>query len=700
MSPEAHDRPELNEFQKRRLTVTCQYIDKQLMNVEAVLDQSVSKAAFPKYRFEIPPAQRRTIEGYIARIRAQLLRILDGQRIAMPAPFVSPVHAIHVDLTFIEIAAEELFPQYMRGYGDVPAPVAVELNGIAGELLGLASKLDRYVRAGIGEDLKDRLEHLDKVADEYALLRAIERVVSARGMIEYRQAIANILDRAEDKSFEIAVFGRVSSGKSSLLNAILGSPVLPVGVTPITAVPTRIVFGERASLNVWFAERPTQSLEIDLLSDYATEQGNPGNRRHVTRIVVELPATRLQSGVSFVDTPGLGSLATTGATETLVYLPKCDLGIVLIDAGSTLTPDDIRTIESLHEAAIPAQALLSKADLLSDDDRARVIAYVTEQLSRECSLDLPVHAVSALPSHHELLDRWFEADILPLYQRSQELRAASLRRKVAVLRDSVASSLALFLRADSAAAGPSAEKIRAVEARLRGAHGAIEAMASAIETETATMPSRVQEPIDASASDLTEFWRRSSDLPDSADARAAKAAARSIQLRVQELRKEIESLAERLATDLQASAETLAIPDKPNRDDFASLVREVPAFEPPLVKLESRRPRLLGVLGNRVARAIVRRKLMRDLAPQLAIALETYAGLLRSRALNILQELRAHFESYADNYRAQAAAHHGRETLTAPEIAAIRADLESLGANSHRGTDSPNKQRPGSRRES
>jgi GTP-binding protein EngB required for normal cell division len=685
MSSETHNRPELNEPQKRRLAVTCQHIDKQLVDVEAVLNQSASNAAFPKYRSQIPLAQRRTIEGYIARIRAQLLRILDGQRIEKPSPSISPVHAINVDLTFIAIAAEELYPKYMRGYGEVPEPVAAELNGIAGELLGLVSKLSRYVGAGIGEDLKARLEHLEKTNDESALLRKIEQVVSARGMVEYRQAISNILDRAEDHTFEIAIFGRVSSGKSSLLNAILDTTILPVGVTPITAVPTRILYGERASLKVWFAVRPSQSLDIALLPEFATEQGNPGNQRHVSRIVVELPAARLQNGVSFVDTPGLGSLATSGAAETLAYLPKCDLGVVLIDAASTLTPGDIQTVDSLHEAAIPVAVLLSKADLLSDEDRARVVTYVHDHLSRQCDVDLAVHPVSALPSHRQMLDVWFQSEILPLYQRSQELRTASLKRKVGALRDSVASSLAARLPVVSGAAIPSVENIREAEARLRGAHGAIEALALAFDRETEKMPSQIHQPIEMAAAELIEVWRGKKDFPVSAGASARAAVVRGIQSRVQHMRKQMESLAENLWRELEASADTLGIPDKPNRDEFASLVRELPVFDPPLttMNLELRRPASLTFLGQRVAQAMVKRKLMRDLAPQLAVAVETYAGLLRKRALDVLEQLRTHFESYADNYRAQAAAYQDGHDLTGAEIEAIRSDLKSLGADVH-----------------
>src|SRR5208337_3222577 len=101
---------------------------------------------------------------------------------------------------------------------------------------------------------------------------------------------------------------------------------------------------------------------------FATEQQNPGNAKHVTRITITITASRLASGVSFVDTPGLGSLATSGAAETLAYLPKCDLGVVLIDAGSTLTEEDVRTIRALQEAAIPAHILLSKTDLLDRPD--------------------------------------------------------------------------------------------------------------------------------------------------------------------------------------------------------------------------------------------------------------------------------------------------------------------------------------------
>ena len=446
MNPATPDTPDrLNEFQKRRLRVSCEYIDKLLSSIEEVLYQSSSKSVFPKFKSEVSLAQRQTIENYIARIRAQLLRVLDGQDISQGKPSILATHSIRVSLTCIEIAVEELYPKSMQGYGAVPEAVAAELNGICGELLGLVTRLDRYV-SGDEDDLKKRLERLAQTSDETTVLHQIEKVVRERGLVEFHSSISAILERAEDRTFEIAVFGRVSSGKSSLLNAIVGADVLPVGVTPVTAVPTRIAYGEKLGITVWFADHPSEQIGLDQLSAFVTEQQNPGNERHVTRVVVQLPAKQLRDGVTFVDTPGLGSLATRGAAETLAYLPKCDMGVVLVDAASSLTPDDLQTILALNEAAVPVTVLLSKADLIGEQDQQRVVAYVKEHIKDECKLDLNVQPVSAMPAHRALLDRWFENDIVPVYASVRDLRTASLKRKVGALRESVAASLKGRLR--------------------------------------------------------------------------------------------------------------------------------------------------------------------------------------------------------------------------------------------------------------
>jgi small GTP-binding protein len=241
-------------------------------------------------------------------------------------------------------------------------------------------------------------------------------------LIELRSPLAMLLERSESPVFEIGVFGRVNSGKSSLLNYLLGSTVLPVGVTPVTAFPTRVSYGTEARAVIAFAEDKPQTIELARLAEFVTEQENPGNAKHVARVSVEVPSSPLREGVAFVDTPGLGSLATAGAEETMAYLPRCDLGLVLVDAASTLTHEDLAIVQALYRSGAQAMVLVSKADLLRNAERQQTTEYVQRQLATQANLELPVHLVSVLGDHAALCDREQEGFLRPADGTSIEAR--------------------------------------------------------------------------------------------------------------------------------------------------------------------------------------------------------------------------------------------------------------------------------------
>jgi GTP-binding protein EngB required for normal cell division len=679
-----NSRETLNPFQANRLRVTCQYIDKLLAEIEEILHSTASKAAFPRYRTDILPAQRRTIEDYIARLRAQLVRVLEGQGIAREKSSIPASRAVLVHLGAIDIAVEELKPKYMRGYGVVPETVATELNGIVGELGGLIQRLDRYLSEGVGEDLKARLDRLDRAGNDLELLKKIEEVVRARGLVEFRPSIAAILDRAEDKSFEIAVFGRVSSGKSSLLNAILETDALPVGVTPITSVPTRVVHAKESSLTVWFSEAPTKKLPIAELPEFATEQQNPGNQKHVVRLVLALPSPALRTGVTFVDTPGLGSLATSGARETLAYLPKCDLGVVLIDAGTTLTAEDLQTIMALQQATNPVNVLLSKADLLSVQDRERIVTYVKEHIASECRLDLAVHPVSVVASCRVMLDDWFEHQITPLYARSQELRAASLQRKIGALRDSVTAALQARLNRRKQVSTDADERARAAEETLRKATGIIAEMRSVSAGYAEDAADTVSDAVARAAKGLVEAWSQTSAEAIASEELVRQSLTGFVQEQVAKLQKEITALSIQLRSDLRQCAADLGTSDAPGEDEFQSVVRGSPVFEAPIFGMQLSRPTSAQLFGRNAAERSVAKQISRQLPQSFYTAVEAYWQLVKAWSASVIGQLSKRFESYAENYRAQAEVALGRHEVTKEELDGIAESLASMKADAVR----------------
>jgi GTP-binding protein EngB required for normal cell division len=414
-----------SEHHERHVRTTFQYIDKLLSDAEHTMADAGSPSPFRRYSDDTTPIQRKVTHDYILRIREAMRRVMEELNVPPPEPHSGAMWAAAINLMYCSISLNELTPERMRAYGSLSTQAADRLDHIRAELDGLVAKLRGFLGKGAGGDLQQRLQQFGKTGDEIRLLGEIERIITAHGLVEFRGALSMLLDRMESAAFEVGVFGRVTSGKSSLLNYILQTDVLPIGVTPVTAIPTRISHGPVAEAGIEFAEAQPQIISLSELPEFATEQKNPGNKKHVTRIFVKLPSDRLAEGVTFVDTPGLGSVAVSGAEETIAYLPRCDLGIVLIDASAGLTQDDLVTVQALYQAGASAMILISKADLFSPADCDQMIRYVKTNLGEQLRLEAPVHAVSVFGAAATLCDHWFETELRPFLTEHQQLAIIS-----------------------------------------------------------------------------------------------------------------------------------------------------------------------------------------------------------------------------------------------------------------------------------
>ena len=81
----------------------------------------------------------------------------------------------------------------------------------------------------------------DFLGDEAESLCREHSIPSAKGL---QADLASIAD--EDRLLKIGIVGRVNSGKSSLLNALLfgGQSIIPKAATPMTAALTTLSYGE------------------------------------------------------------------------------------------------------------------------------------------------------------------------------------------------------------------------------------------------------------------------------------------------------------------------------------------------------------------------------------------------------------------------------------------------------------------------
>ncbi len=201
----------------------------------------------------------------------------------------------------------------------------------------------------------------------------------------------------------VAIVGQFSSGKSSFLNALLGSDILPTGVVPVTAKPTFIKYAPNYMLKILHNDGRDEYKNIDELSAFV-------DQRHALKDVKNLTIyapNEILKKISFIDTPGLNSRSDADTYETKMILKEAValIWISLIDNAARKSElDELNAIPNdLRQNAI---ALLNQKDKLSDEDIARVLTHANTTYSTHFSF---VAAISAKLQRRNDPNSGFEA---------------------------------------------------------------------------------------------------------------------------------------------------------------------------------------------------------------------------------------------------------------------------------------------------
>ena len=144
--------------------------------------------------------------------------------------------------------------------------------------------------------------------EEAAMLLHIASLAEQFNDHQIRDDARSAAERIAEGRFYVACVGQFKRGKSTLLNALIGEPILPSGVVPVTSVPTILRFGEDYGARVRLDSGEWTEIAIAEIEQYVSETQNPQNSKGVAALEVFVPSPLLAEGMCFVDTPGLGSV--------------------------------------------------------------------------------------------------------------------------------------------------------------------------------------------------------------------------------------------------------------------------------------------------------------------------------------------------------------------------------------------------------
>jgi GTP-binding protein EngB required for normal cell division len=244
----------------------------------------------------------------------------------------------------------------------------------------------------------------------------------------------------------VAVLGRFKAGKSSFLNHFIGRNILPVGVVPVTAVVTEIRFGPRDEARVHHRDGRDPEVPLDQIGGYISEKENPENSKQVDLITVELPELRRFRGLKFVDTPGLESALSHNTQTSLNWLPNVGLALVAVSVDPPLSQRDIDLLKSLYQYTPKVCVLLTKADLVSEQELEEVVEFVRVQLAKNFPETLQVYPYSTKPGL-ERFRQALEAElVMGTLERFAEERESIVSRKMDTLLRECGDYLTLSLK--------------------------------------------------------------------------------------------------------------------------------------------------------------------------------------------------------------------------------------------------------------
>ncbi len=208
-------------------------------------------------------------------------------------------------------------------------------------------------------------------------------------------AVTELLRRLDSDRLRVLVVGESKRGKSTLTNALIGLPVLPTGVTPLTAVPTTVTYGRPDRVTVTLADGTTRTHPLPALPSLVTEDGNPGNRLGLTGVVAQLDAPLLADGVELVDTPGTGSVNEANTAEAEAAYGSMDAAIFVVTADPPISAAERALLRRILRSSAATFVVLNKADRLNAGELATTLEFTRRVVRDAAGADLPVYACSA-----------------------------------------------------------------------------------------------------------------------------------------------------------------------------------------------------------------------------------------------------------------------------------------------------------------
>lgn len=205
---------------------------------------------------------------------------------------------------------------------------------------------------------------------------------------KYSEKIRHCADRVSFQLYRAAVIGEFKRGKSSMINALLGTEVLPTSVLPMTAVITRVIYGDEKRIIIRYKNGDEEQATIEQIVDFATKYDEEKALKAslISEILVYYPSVFCKNHIEIIDTPGMNDNEDMTAV-TMSVLGSIDAAIMVISAQEPLsmTEQDLILTMIAEQGIHHIIFVVTHIDTVSDDseDQDRLIGFISDRIKND-----------------------------------------------------------------------------------------------------------------------------------------------------------------------------------------------------------------------------------------------------------------------------------------------------------------------------
>jgi len=218
----------------------------------------------------------------------------------------------------------------------------------------------------------------NEISNYIDILTQLEKILKKSGwefdLIEGK--IKENIAKLQSEQIVVSVIGQFKRGKSSVINALLSEEILPISVLPLTAIPVFIYYGEKYELQIKTKKEVLNFKNIEeikkVLFEFATEKGNPENKKEVEEIKLFYPSELLKNNIVLVDTPGVGSIYAHNTKAAEDVIPKSDIGVFVVSPDSPFSEVEMNYFKKVLPKIKTSFFVINKSDTVTEMDLEEV----------------------------------------------------------------------------------------------------------------------------------------------------------------------------------------------------------------------------------------------------------------------------------------------------------------------------------------